>query len=179
MNNREEIQLIFIDDISYRTQFALYEILHEQDEELTWKEFVELVASYPTIRRAASETALYALTAYDFSQIDFENAEIPDEPPRVADEMAVLFGDQMGRELVKMFLYKAADEHYRRMRATREGYNREMYAHDLFSNNEMERTLLRAYAVGLSNVDFRGAWLRDGLEPIAVMLDSCHAIERA
>lgn len=173
-----EMQQIFIDEITYRTQFALYEILLEQAPELTWEEFVELAASYPAIRRAAGDAALYALAEYDDTRFEFEHAEIPEEPPRTADRMAALFSEQMGRELAKLFLLKAAGQHHRRMCITREGYIREMYAHDLLRNAEMEMALLRAYAAGLSKVDFRGAWLRDGLEPIAVMLESCREAGR-
>ena len=165
----------FIHYIAYRTQLALYEILHEDVPDLSWEEFVELIICFPILRRAASDAALYALATFDPAQFEFTQPTEPDisEQGEGTFTMAELFDARVGRELANLFLLKAAAEQYKRRKEAGDSAGKEAFVRELHTNGSLHAELSYAYGTGLKKADFRGAWLRDGTTQVLAILDSC------
>ena len=162
----------FVDYIAYCTQRALYDIIREVVQDLTWEEFVQIAAAYPAIWHAASDAALYALSTFDAAQFEF--AALPPPVPGNGEDLPIvtLFDDQVGVELARIFLLKAVREHYER-RSKACACTKEQYVAELYGAPDLARELTFSCGAAIQKVDFRGAWLRDGNQMIMIMLDQC------
>ena len=166
------------DKIGYGAQLALYELHIEQQEDVSWDEFVTHVQYSPAIRKKIQKIAGRAVLFFDRTLLNFE---LPvdaldyreDHPDEQLINTSRIFPEKMAYALIENVFLMFELEHFKRLAASAPGYSWAAYCDDLSNDKGLWNQFTRGLQHGLSQIDYKACWKINATPEEILRLEFC------
>lgn len=170
------------DQIGYRAQLALYELHIEQQEDMSWDEFVTRVQYSPAIRKKIQQVAGRAVLFFDRTLLNFElPVDALDYRENHPDEQLIraskIFPEKLTHGLIENVFLIFEIEHFKRLAAVTPDYSWDAYCKDLSNDKGLWNQFTRGLQHGLLQIDYKACW-KTNATPEEILQLEFHEKER-